>query len=33
MAYIFYTLLVIFGIFFVAEAVEFFKGRKWGENP
>ena len=33
MAYIFYTMMVLIGVFFITEIVDAFKGRDWGENP
>jgi len=33
MIYIFYTMLVLIGVFFIVEVVNLIKGREWGENP
>lgn len=32
MAYIFYTVSALIAAFLLAEAVNVFKGRRWGEN-
>ncbi len=34
MIYIFYTMIVLIGVFFVSEIIDVFgKKRDWGENP
>ena len=33
MTYIFYTMMVLIGAFFLTEIVDALKGRDWGENP
>lgn len=33
MTYFFYTLIVLIGVFCVAEIVDTIRGRDWGENP
>ncbi len=33
MTYIFYTVMFLIGVFFVAEIADALRGREWGENP
>jgi len=33
MIYIFFSMMVLIGAFFITEIIDMFRGRKWGENP